>query len=268
MQSRVLIAAGVVLVLIVGCTVMGRGVDAPMDVGADYAAREAQMMEAGDRCGPSFIQDKLPATAQRVIGPIADGPFRPVCARHDACYRLGEKTQAWCDDRMRSEMLGICEQGGSTPTYSVPVIGASLCRFHAGMYYGAINNTYGGYAYGTEVGGEITDIRVRVIDDALSDDEFEVCVDVLNPTLGMQEYDVELHDANGKLIDREPDLHEENVRAGETEAFCVGTNFSPLWGLSDLGETVYISVRADIPDSFAFSDDMVIVDTKAVAVPR
>lgn len=266
MSIQFLASGGLSLLMLAGCTVSGQGIDAPVDVGADYAAREALMMEEGDSCGPTFVQEKLPATAQRVISPIADGPFRPVCARHDACYRLGEKTQAWCDDRMRDEMLGICAKGGATKAYSVPVIGASLCQFHAGMYYGAINNTYGAYAYGTEAGGEITDVRTRVIDDQLSDDEFEICVDVHNPTQGMQEYDVELHDAAGRLIDREPDLHEENVRAGETEAFCVGTNYSPRWGISDLSDVVYVSVRADTPDSFAFINDMVIVDTKTVEV--
>ena len=113
----------------------GSSVDAPLAVAADYEARERAQMVDTDRCGPAFIQEKLPASVQRVVGPIADGPFKPVCARHDACYRLGEKTQSWCDDRMRDEMVAICNTGEAGLTYGIPVIGPSLCRFHAGLYY-------------------------------------------------------------------------------------------------------------------------------------
>lgn len=262
------VAFAVIAGILAGCTVRGQGVDAPIDVGADYRAREAAMMQDGDRCGPKFIQDNLPASVQRVIAPLADGPFRPVCARHDACYRLAEQNQAWCDDRMRAEMLAVCTVGNSTATYSIPGIGASLCRFHAGMYYAAINNTYGAFAHGGEAGGEITAVRATRIREMLGTDELVVCVDVHNPTQVMQEYDVELHDGEGKLIDREPDLHERNVRAAETEEFCVGTNFNLLWDIENIGETVYVSIRADTPNSFEFNDDMVIVDTRSVEVPN
>ncbi len=267
MRNLVWVASALIASLIAGCTVRGQGVDAPVAVGADYAAREAAMMQDGDRCGPKFIQENLPASVQRVIGPIADGPFRLVCARHDACYRLGEKNQAWCDDRMRAEMLSVCAAGNSTATYSIPGIGASLCRFHAGMYYAAINNTFGAFAHGGEAGGEISAVRVTRLQAALGTDELVVCVDVHNPTQVMQEYDVELHDHQGRLIDREPDLHECNVRAGASEEFCVGTDLNPLWNIDDLGKSVYVSIRADTPNSFEFSDDMVIVDTREVEVP-
>lgn len=240
--------------------------DAPMPVPADYAAREQAMMRDGDQCGPQFIQSRLPKALVKAITPVTDGPFRPVCERHDACYRLGEQQQAWCDDRMRDEMLAICENGAAGAAYRLPGVGDALCRFHAGIYYTAINNTYGGYAYGGGPGGEITSQRTYVVNDWFSDDELTVCVEVYNPTPLMQEYDVELHHDDGRLIDREPDTHERNVRAGEMREFCVGTNFTPAWSISDLSDVVHVSVRADTPDSFAFTNDMVIVDTQTVEV--
>lgn len=255
------------VVTFTGCAVVGQGVDAPIDVPADYAAREQQHMEDSDRCGPEFLQERLSAGMLNIIGPIADGPFRPVCKRHDACYRLKEMTQAWCDDRMRDEMISICNTGEATPAYSVPVIGPSLCRFHAGLYYQAINSPAGAVAYKGQAGGKIVDIRSRRVEDWLSNDEFEVCVDVTNNTKSMQEYDIELHTADGKLVDREPDTYERNVRAEETEEFCVGTNYSAEWSISNLTEIVYISIRADDPSNFDTTDDMVIVDTAEVPVP-
>lgn len=224
-------------------------------------------MEETDRCGPEFLQTKLPDGLVDVIGPIADGPFGPVCKRHDACYRLKENSQAWCDDRMRDEMVAICNTGEATPAYSVPVIGKPLCRFHASLYYTAINSTIGSVAYGGLPGGEITAIRARRINDWLSDDEFRVCVDVKNTTQVTQEYDIELHTEDGTLVDREPDTYEKNVRSDETKEFCVGSNRKP-WGINDLSDTVYVSVRADTPANFAITDDMVVVDSKAVKVPK
>lgn len=245
----------------------GQGVDAPMDVPDDYVERERAQMKDDDRCGPEFLQTKLPSAFVDVIGPIADGPFRPVCQRHDACYRLKEKTQAWCDDRMRDEMVGICNTGEATAAYSAPVIGKPLCRFHAGLYYMAINSTIGSVAYGGLPGGKIAAVRARRVNDWFSDDEFRVCVDVTNTTKVTQEYDIELHIADGTMVDREPDTYEKNVRSGETKEFCVGTNRTP-WGINDLSDTVYVSVRADTPENFAIMNDMVIVDTKHIKVPK
>lgn len=264
--ARLWVTLAIVGGLVAACTVLGDGVDAPVPVPDDYAAREAAAMKDSDRCGPEFIQTKLPEGFVNVIGPITDGPFRPVCARHDACYRIDEKTQAWCDDRMREEMNAICESGRATPTYSVPLIGPSLCRFHAGLYYRAIDNTFGAVAFGGLPGGEITALRIEVIDDVITDDELTICVDVTNTTPSMQEYDVELHDDKGRRIDREPDTYEVNVRAGQAKEFCVGTNYSPRWGISDLSDVVYVSVRADTPENFATRNDMVIVDTRAVRI--
>lgn len=237
------------------------------EITPEYEARERAQMVDTDRCGPAFIQEKLPSSAVMAIGPLIDGPFRPVCARHDACYRLGEKTRSFCDDRMRSEMMDICESGDAGGNYRIPVIGPSLCQFRAALYCSAINSTFGSVAYGDGLpAGEITDVRVELIDDTFTDDEITICVDVLNPSKLMQEYDVELHNARGRLIDREPDLYEKNVRPGEEEEFCVGTNYTPKWSISDLSDEVYISIRSDIPTTFAVTNDMVIVDTRAVKI--
>jgi hypothetical protein len=252
-------------ILLAGCTVTGEGVDMPEAVSADYAAREAMMRDPTDRCGPEFIQTKLPASFVNVVGAVTDGPFRPVCQRHDACYRLQEMTQAECDRRMKREMAAVCASGKSTPTYSLPMVGKSLCRFHAGLYYDAINNTYAAVAYGGRPGGQIVGVKSRVIDDLVTDDEFEVCVDVLNNTYAMQEYDVEMRGRKGKLIDREPDTYETNVGVGETKTFCVSTNYT-RWSLKDLPDEVQVSLRCDTPENFSVRHDMVVVDTISVKV--
>ncbi|MFT5774200.1 hypothetical protein [Hyphomonas sp.] len=258
--------AAVFLALVVaGCTVTGEGVDYPEPVGEAYATREATMRDPDDRCGPEFIQTKLPKSFVNVVGAVTDGPFRPVCQRHDACYRLQERTQAECDRRMKREMASICASGKATPTYSLPMVGKSLCRFHAGLYYDAINNTYAAVAYGGRPGGQIVGVKSRVIDDAITDDEFEVCVDVHNNTYAMQEYDVEMRGRKGKLIDREPDTYETNVGVGETKTMCVTTNYT-RWSLKDLPDEVQVSLRCDTPENFSVRHDMIVVDTVSVKV--
>lgn len=262
------IAASLLAVAIVAaaCALISKQVDAPADVGEDYLEREAGFMDVADSCGPEFVQDKMPGALKSVIEPLADGPFRPVCARHDACYRLGEKSQAWCDDRMRDEMFAICDTGQAGIAYRVPGVGPSLCKFHGGMYYRLINSTFGGVAYGGAPGGEITGIQTRRIADAIGGDEIEICADILNSTSLMQEYDLELHSETGQMIDREPDLHEENIRAGETETLCVSTNWNASWDAGNIGDEVFLSLRADTPESFAFWNDMVIVDSKQLDI--
>ncbi|MEL6830660.1 MAG: hypothetical protein AAFO63_11035 [Pseudomonadota bacterium] len=261
-------AASVLMIAIViaACTPNLNQVDVPADVGEAYLLREAEFMDSADSCGPEFVQDKLPGALKTVIEPLADGPFRPVCARHDACYRLGEKSQAWCDDRMRDEMFAICDTGQAGVAYRVPEIGPSLCRFHGGMYYRLINSTFGGVAYGGAPGGEIAAIRTQRIADTIGQDEFEICADILNPTLLMQEYDIELHTGSGQMIDREPDLHEANIRAGDIETLCVSTNWNGRWDADNIGDDVFLSLRADTPESFAFWNDMVIVDSKQLRI--
>jgi len=264
MSWRKAIASPAIAMVVASCASLSNPVDVPADVGEDYILREAEHMEAADSCGPEFVQDKLPDALKSVIEPLADGPFRPVCARHDACYRLGEKSQAWCDDRMRDEMFAICDTGQAGVAYRIPGIGPSLCKFHGGIYYRMINSTFGGVAYGGAPGGEIAAIRTRRIADKIGGDELEICADILNSTLLMQEYDLELHSETGKMIDREPDLHEENIRAGETETLCVSTNWNIRWDAENVGDEVFVSLRADTPESFAFWNDMVIVDSKRV----
>ncbi len=264
MNRRVLAPLIAVVIVATSCALISRQVDAPADLDADYLVREAAYMEDADSCGPEFVQDKMPGALKSVIEPLADGPFRPVCARHDACYRLGEKSQAWCDDRMRDEMFAICDTGQAGVAYRVPGIGPSLCKFHGGMYYRLINSTFGGVAYGGAPGGEISAIRTRRIADTIGEDELEICADILNPTMLMQEYDLELHSEKGQMIDREPDLHEENIPAGETETLCVSTNWNARWDADNIGDEVFLSLRADTPESFAFWNDMVIVDSKQI----
>lgn len=266
MSWRIAASLLMVVIIVTACALISNQVDVPADVGEDYLIREAEFMDSADSCGPEFVQDKLPGALRTMIEPLADGPFRPVCARHDACYRLGEKSQTWCDDRMRDEMFAICDTGQAGAAYRVPRVGPSLCRFHGGMYYRLINSTFGGVAYGGAPGGEIAAVHTKDIADAIGGDELEICADIHNPTLLMQEYDLELHTGSGQMIDREPDLHEENIRAGETETLCVSTNWNARWDAENIGDEVFLSLRADTPESFAFWNDMVIVDTKSLSL--
>ena len=64
------------------------GIDRPVPLDAEYAVRETAAGKPADRCGPEFISDHLPQSLVSLMGPLIDGPFRPVCARHDACYEL------------------------------------------------------------------------------------------------------------------------------------------------------------------------------------
>ncbi len=254
------------LILVVTSCVAA-GIDAPLTLDEDYLAREAKMIEDIDQCGPEFIQEKLPASVAKSVAPITDGPFGPVCKRHDGCYRLKEKDQSWCDTRMKQEMMAICASGKATAAYSVPVVGPALCRFHATLYYAAINNTFAAVAHEGLPGGRIVSTSTKVIHDRLSDDEFTVCALVENDTKAMQEYDIEMHSETGRLIDREPDTYEVNIKPGAQKEFCVSTNYS-RWGISDLGKKVHISIRADTPQNFAWTNDMIIVDTVEIVVPQ
>ena len=232
----------VLFTLTAGVTTGCALVDAPRPVPVDYAAREAQKIDPDDSCGPEFIQDNLPAWVVSATTPVFDGPFRPACERHDACYGLEEYSQAWCDDRFLEEMRGICETGRAGGVYSAPLIGPMLCRRRANAYHFAVNNTLGAFAYGDgdkvyPPGGQITSHEIETS---------RVCVDVLNNTQVMQEYDV-LFYLDDRLIDREPDLHHRNVRAGETTRFCGALT-------SNLEGDVKIILRADRPDSFIFND--------------
>lgn len=256
MRRRLLILAG--LLSLAACA--ARGVDAPLPVEAGYGAREAANLEDGDRCGPAVITEAMPGWLANAVGPVTDGPFRPVCGRHDACYRLGEQTQSWCDERMRTEMEAICATGEATAAYSAPIVGPSLCRFHAAAYYRAIDTTYGGFSYGGAPGGAIESVSREA-----RGSDVVLCAQVHNPTPLMQEYDLELRTASGQLVDREPDLHELNIRPGETREICVGTHFDPFWSAARLGEGATLSLRADTPESFAFINDMVVVDFTAAA---
>lgn len=236
-----------------------------MPVPPDYAARETAKIDPDDSCGPEFLQDVLPRWLVASTTPLFDGPFRPVCERHDACYGLEEHSQAWCDDRFHDEMTAICDTGRSGGLYSAPLIGAALCRRQANAYFAMVNNSFGAYAYGDgdkvyPPGGRIVAQDVRIIPHA-GGERVEVCVDILNDTMILQEYDVALVAADGRLIDREPDLYDSNVRAGASRRFCFGADRKTL----ESGD-LRIILRADRPDSFMFNDVMEMVDEAAVSI--
>ena len=248
-------------------------IDAPIWVPPDYAARETAKIDPWDSCGPEFLQDALPGWLVDASTPLLDGPFRPVCERHDACYGLEEYSQTWCDDRMRQEMFAICDSGRAGAFYSAPLMGSHLCRRHAGLYFGAINTTLGAFAYGDgdkvyPPGGHIESHKFRQFPGPSGRAEVEVCVSVLNDTMVMQEYDVELRTLDGQLIDREPDLHHRNVRAGDIIEVCLDTVGPLKWTAETLPIDLVLTLRADRPDSFMFNDVVETVEEIPVNYPK
>jgi len=231
------------------------GIDRPVPLDPGYAAREAAAGKPADRCGPEFISDRLPGPVVSLMGPPLDGPFRPVCARHDACYELREQTQAWCDARMRTEMIGICDAGRTQASAA-----AALCRLRAGVYAGLVDNSFGAYSYHGEPGGRIAAVEFA----EASPGNVEICVTAGNQTPLLQEYVVELRAASGKRIDSEPGFGERNVRAGGSAFICVGTGGSPFWNLSRIKGPVEIVLLADDPDSLALRHDRIAVDRRTL----
>ncbi len=236
------------LSLIAACATAS-GIDQPLPLEADYAAREAGASEPHDRCGPEFIQERLPGFVVSMIGPIIDGPFRPVCERHDACYRLREQTQAWCDDRMRTEMMDICGAGrsGNSP-------GGALCRLRASLYFSSVDNTFGAYAYEGEAGGRIAGLVIAETSRRRTD----ICVTAENDTMLMQQYVIELHDTQGRRLARRPRFHERNVRAGDSAVICASAS------RSDGPRAVEVRLVSDRPDTLQTRNDMIIVDRRGV----
>jgi hypothetical protein len=231
------------------------GIDRPVPLDAGYAAREVAAGKPADRCGPEFISDHLPQSLVSLMGPLLDGPFRPVCARHDACYELREQTQAWCDDRMRTEMIDICNAGRTESSAE-----AALCRFRAGIYASLVDNSFGAYSYHGEPGGRIAAVELAEAPEG----DVKICTTAENPTPLLQEYVVEMRAANGKRIDSEPGFGERSVRAGGSAVICVGTSGSPFWTLGLIKGPVEIVLLADDPDSLALRHDRVAVDRRVL----
>ncbi len=234
------------------------GTDRPVPLDAGYAARELGAGKPSDRCGPEFISDHLPRSVVSLMGPLLDGSFRPVCARHDACYELREQTQAWCDNRMHTEMRDICNANRSETS-----TGAALCRMRARLYFNMVDNAYGAYSYHGKAGGEIASVEIM---DAPRG-ELEVCVTAENTTPLLQEYIVELSSSDGRRIARAPGAGERNIRAGETATLCLGTAASSYWNQKRIAQPVTIRLLADDPDSLAMANDIVVVTERALNLP-
>ena len=230
----------------------------PIATAADsYRDRETKAMRDVDQCGPSFLTAHAPAS----FGNAVSGIFKPACQRHDACYNIKEKSQKWCDDQFGNDLLAICARQSRGF--------AAVCEVRAKIFESLVRTAFGANSYGAPPAGQIRSLRPRVINSAIGDNEFEVCVTVLNDSKVTQEYDVTLFAENGRRVDREPDSYEVNVEAGQTSRkICVSTESDVRWSLGNLGRRVFVHVRADTPVGFAVLDDMVTVDVKAVAVPK
>lgn len=231
------------------------GTDLPMPLSEDYLSREDSARETWDRCGPEFIQLNMPAPVVSLLGPLMDGPFGPVCQRHDACYRLQEHSQTWCDERMRTEMIDICNDGRPADSAA-----AALCRFRADLYHGMVDNRFGAYAYEGVAGGRIASVYVN----RPTAGEVEICVTAENDTKLMQGYVVELRTGDGKRFGRAPRFRETEVRAGASAMLCASTAESTYWSLSRLGGPVEVSLLADPPDSLSMSDKLVLIGQRSI----
>ncbi len=231
------------------------GIDRPMQLDEAYAAREASASEPHDRCGPEFIQERLPGPVLSAIGPLLDGPFRPVCERHDACYRLRERTQAWCDQRMRTEMMDICAAGRADTSP-----GSALCRLRAHVYFASVDNPFGAYAYEGEAGGRIEALAFS----ETSPGRMRVCVTAGNTTKLMQQYVVEVYDAGSRRLAREPRFHARNVRAGAAAVICASIR------KTQAARAAEVRLVSDRPDTLSTRNDMIVVDRRAfdVAAPE
>jgi len=245
------------LLMLSGCAATP-GIDRPMPLSADYLSREDSAREAWDRCGPEFIQLNMPAPVVSLLGPLMDGPFGPVCQRHDACYRLQEHSQTWCDERMRNEMMDICNDGRPADSAA-----AALCRFRADLYHGMVDNRFGAYAYEGVAGGRIASVDVN----RPAAGELQICVTAENNTKLMQGYVVELRTGDGKRFGRAPRFRETAVRAGSAAKLCAGTTTSTYWSLRRLTGPLEVSLLADPPDSLSMSDKLVLLEERSVALP-
>lgn len=234
------------------------GIDRPAAVDAGYASREAASADHGDRCGPEFIEKALPSALVSWMEPALNGPFGPACRRHDACYRLSEKSQAWCDTRMLEEMVSICNAGRSE---SSP--GAILCRSRARMYHALVDSHFGAYAYQGTAGGRI---RTVTFGDAPAR-EFSICVGIENTTQTLQQYALELRTGAAQRIARVPRQQGASVRAGEQTDLCIGTTVSSYWNMRRTGTPVELRLMANRPDSLALAGDMVEIESRWIDLP-
>lgn len=221
-----------------------------------YRDRETAALLESDQCGPAFLTERAPIS----FGNAVSGIFKSACQRHDACYKLKEKSQKWCDDQFDTDLMAIC--AGESQDFRV------LCQVRAKIFANLVRTTIGANSYGDIPAGTIQSVRKRVIPSLIGDAEFEVCVKVLNDSKVTQEYDVTMYTSKQDRVDREPDTYEVNVESGEVSRnICVSTLNDPRWSLGDLGSKVLIHVRADTPIGFAVTNDMVTVDIKSVDVP-
>ncbi|MEQ9314589.1 MAG: hypothetical protein RLN72_01990 [Henriciella sp.] len=266
MRILALAALCAALGLAPGCAVFGAPADLPVAVSAAYLEREATQMEPHDSCGPEFVQESLPGFLRAAIEPLTDGPFRPACKRHDACYRLREQSQSWCDDRFREEMFATCNSGTGGLAYSIPGIGPPLCRAQGGLYYGMVNSTDGASAYEGMPGGVIANLRHSIVRRTRGEDEVKVCADVHNPTPMMQGYILELKDEVGKRIDKAPGAGQLKLRSDERGTLCTSTYGNRHYGLKDVANGIHAVLSADDPERYALWGDMVEVDRLQVVL--
>lgn len=232
---------------VTGCA-SAPGIDRPMLIDEGYATREVRSQEDDDRCGPEFIEKALPKGLVNLLEPALNGPFGPVCVRHDACYRLGEYSQAWCDSRMLTEMTDICNEGRSAASAN-----AALCRARAGLYHSMVDSRFGAYAYQGYAAGRIASLDISEGPAGVT----AICAGVENSSHILQRYTVELQSADGQRLGQSPSGRTLALRAGEAAEVCLDAPL-PQTG-------VELRLVAKRPDTLSNAPPL-ILETRRLAV--
>lgn len=239
----------------------------------NYEELERQAIRKTDHCGtPDLINwisnENLKSRAKTLL----NYEFELACLRHDACYRIKEKTQAWCDDRFREEIRAICEQkeGEKVVCLSVATTYHKIVvEFGRQAYLENEDGTVIPEAGMAGVGaGRLINLKPRRIRDIFSDDEFEVCGEIHNTSRITQEYEVRMLSHRGQLVDKEPDTYEMNIKSGGKAKFCLTTDWDPRFSIRDLGPYVTIQLFVDQAANYDRSGDMILIKFEEISTTQ
>jgi hypothetical protein len=212
---------------------------------------------AGNGCGPQNSTVGYGMT-KFFLYPY-NGLFAPACEEHDTCYNLTNsgKTKEQCDDEFKHNLYRVCEDRSIWKKLSQDVFGyvtnpklwgvglSGPCKRQADYAVWAVSSLGEPSVFGAIYSLKVKDVKVKRIDDSLSDDELSVCVTVENDGNIATEWDLVLLTKNGGIADTEPDTHERNIAVGKTDKECVTTNNDPTVSVSDLGNPAKLVVRID-----------------------
>lgn len=220
----------------------------PRQDGPSIAAALHTAQHPLDACGGENLLDLA----------VPDGPFLSACQMHDACYRSGAKNQYDCDTDFLLDMRDACEISYPKQDKQVRHL---TCMGAAQTYFMAVNSSVGSRHFNTGgTSGELAaHTQQRLLEDDRSD-ELRNCVTVKNTSGRKIAYQVRLHNQNGDWVDTEPDLGKAHLQPTASKRICVDTDRQPLEDWHTMGETYFITLKADDPDRFRLFGDLIDVD--------